>query len=800
MNTTDNMQTPQQSSKEETLVVNETQSTSTQTQLTKNVNDVSTLSIDAMESWLLGLRKMDPYPDQGLRQVLSRNYKINSFPWTTVATQGALLHQGNFPEDLFVVQSTSGTQVNSNLVDKLSSFRYFRSKVHVKITLNATKYHYGVIAVTWLPHYYSTAAGTGNAFPYKNFDMYQACNNNLMLMSASDTSSLEFDIPWITPYQYLDMQKYPTQPTWVSFIGQFQMWNLVPLRNASASGTDEVQVSIQASFVEPEVTGLVPYKYISTCPPAEFTAQTLDMEQLMKTVKGVTAGVQETTKGVSAIIESIPVVEDSISTAIGAFEHFFDKPTSISTSQPVNLALAPDMAAGNGVDYSNKIAMDVVNSVTTDASMFCENKKAMDYLRICRKPSLVHTGSFDSGTPEGEKLFVFPISPMTVHKGTPDYYTPTYLSYVSSAFTYWNGSLKYYIYFAASQFNTARVRLSWLPAEPTTTAPFEFGSGDFVSTVFDITGDKILRVTVPYVKPVWALQTGRMDDIEAPATLIDHVVNGYLCMHVYNPALTTQTTGASTIFYAVFMSAGEDYQLHKPRSVFPLYNAPYTQGPPAEAEPQALDMNKEFGCKFPTLIKGLKQHMHKYVIDGDRTDSSLNTLLHRYSLCFNYSAGSTTIERRVFPLDGSENTPSTASDDWRSFTYFSYLFMFWRGSLRYKFIGQEGSGSGFTIGNGLALLRTKNTFNALTPNADAFNGAVAYNMFYKPAAEIEIPFYDEVAFRPMVPRVLDTTLTKPYFALTRETSTDVGQLLYVAAGDDFTYGVLSAPPILRLST
>lgn len=773
-------------------------------------DDVSKISASSLVGWYhANLKSLNPYPDQELQKVLTRSYKIRSFAWKSNATAGSLLEQIPFPKALFEIQAsvTPTFQVNTNLVDKLSSFKYFRSKVKVSIRINATKFHYGLIGISWLPHYYSVDQGINQEFPYKNYDVFQAMNNNAMLMSANDTSTLQFEIPWITPYQYLDLQRYAdtaTNPSWESFIGQVQIWVLNPLRNVSASGTTEVRVSIQAQFVDPVVTGMVPFKYISTCPASAFTEDfvaQMDQEQMDKSLQSIVAGVRETKKGAQDFISSMPIIPEMASKTIGFLESIgLDKPLSLEAPKMVNFQLAPDFPSGNGLEVSNCLGLDPQNAVSVSSRLFAETPEAMDYLCIARKPSLFSLGSFDSNSTEGALIAIWPVTPSISHLGTPNYFSPTYLAYVSSPFTYWNGSIKYMFYFTASQYSTARVRISWLPSEPTSTAPFIFGSGDFPSKVVDITGDTIAEVVVPYVNPYYALEVGHLED-EAGAVLPPVAFNGYLMLHVYNSPITVETTGDSRIYFSAFIAGGEDFTLHKLKSVYQVYDAPFLTGPPAEDEPeaflenQALIMNEKFSKQFEPLIPGVKFGVHHRIIDGDRLDSSLRTIIHRYSDLTMYTIATSTIIRNMYPLDGAGNTPAT-SDDWRNFQYFSYLYLFWRGSLRYKLLFEDTASS--RSGNGLALLMTENLVSNYIPNDDAFNGAVPYNGQYRPSCEFQVPFYHQVAFQPLIPRVLDPEVTAPKFRITREQCVAQSHL-YVSAGDDFTYGALSAPPLIRIS-
>nr|QDH87618.1 MAG: hypothetical protein H4RhizoLitter211311_000002 [Picornavirales sp.] len=183
----------------------------------------------------------DPYPDQQMKTILSRLYPIDNWAWSGSSTSGTLLISYHFPNALI--------NASTNLQEKLHRFQYLRAAVRVLIRLNATKFHAGKLLVTWVPCY---KKGTTDSNAMQ--DMYSASCNNSVIVSANTTVPVDFIIPWVTPYSYWNMRdSYAT--TAQGLMGYIKVWVLHPLILAGASNTPSCNVTLYASFVDPEVAG-----------------------------------------------------------------------------------------------------------------------------------------------------------------------------------------------------------------------------------------------------------------------------------------------------------------------------------------------------------------------------------------------------------------------------------------------------------------------------------------------------------------------------------------------------------------
>jgi hypothetical protein len=658
--------------------------------------------------------------------------------------------------------------------------------------------------------------------------MYQSSGNSPMLIDASEDKPITSELDWMAPYNFIDLEDYGTHESWHSFIGQYDMHCLHPLQNSAIAGTNSIQVSIFASFKDPVVAGMCERSFITPC-DADYDASPMraqGSEQTEKSLKTLIAGVPTRSQDFIDSLESISI-GSMISGISSVAEGAYDKPTSVSGVQPVQFDFLSDISNTTGMDYCTKMGTSPSSNLST-SPMYFGGKDNMNLIRIAQTPMLVQVGEFDASDSIGHIITKLECAPNFCHMGTigeVDYFNPTYLAYASQPFQFWRGSLKYYIRFACSAFLACRVRVGWIPQE-LVTADFVAMSGEFASKMVSIHGNTDSEVTIPYLQAIEALPVAHFMDVTAGG-LGNKQTNGFLQLSLVEAVCTPSSTGASTrIYYSIWVAAGPDFCLTKPRDGACEYQMPWITSEPVPPLPkgkkkmpkkklrvavlksastsdddnfeemrvQMLDIQAHFGKEFSPLIPA------SYIRSFGRTEGErtidLRAMMHRYDWVYTTNAGNSIVNYDVFPA------PSTLNGStWNQFLYWSYLFMFWRGSIRYKEFYTAGAQANTTRAHasGFWRLATDNSphFGNLTQSPGVYDGSVAYHWEYKPYVAFEVPYYDQVPFRQIVPRILDASLTSPVIQNNRSYgAANAASFILVAAGDDFTLGMLSAPPIM----
>lgn len=188
----------------------------------------------------------DPYPNQGLTQLLTRPYLTQSFPWAGTDAINTKLFQGNYPQDLLAID---------NINEKLNRFKLLRAGVHVEVRLNSTTYHSGKLAIVYSPHYNTTNPSRA----FKQDDMYSECGFlPTITVSAVANETVGFDIPYVGPSSYFDLADDPSSDEFRGFFGMFKIYVLSPLKLVGSTTTPSIVVSIYSNFIDPQVAGFTP--------------------------------------------------------------------------------------------------------------------------------------------------------------------------------------------------------------------------------------------------------------------------------------------------------------------------------------------------------------------------------------------------------------------------------------------------------------------------------------------------------------------------------------------------------------
>lgn len=749
------------------------------------------------------LLSLNPYEPQNLSKVLGRMNKIRDFEWSSADVQGTLAATISLPSDLF--KPPQSTITNVPLLSRLAGYRYFRAAVKLRMTINATLFHSGKLMFVWMPHYRQGVTIERE----KNQTIYQASNNRPLIMDATSNSSLVMDIPWIVPTVWLDLIEYATQVTkWDAYIGTVDMWILHPLENASASAPSpsKVNVSIEAAFVDAEVSGYEPVQLAAPFNSNEHAS--CQMEVFDKTIKGVVAGVKEEASHLRHTVQSIPIVGDAISsTLFPIFDGLgLNKPTSIGSSQMVNLQLAPDFTHGEGLDYSNKLSFDPGNKIATSPSIYSEGDDMMDIYKIARTPSLRLLKTFTSALAQGDIVHTECCDPMlcSPEVSLDGDFAPTYVSYVSFPFHFYSGGLKYFLQFTAPKTVTCKLRLSWTPTEITSTDQFAYLGGEFPSRIVDITGSTQTEFTTPFLSPYPMLPVSNF--IRDTNPVFSNFMNsGFWQLSILNPVITS-TGETATVHLAIWKSAAEDYRLYKPREIMNGFEEGVKEESDDDFAEVQCDIWDTFRKTF-TPILPVNYINHQRVTSGESV-SSLRTLMHRYVYMHSVNGSTVPINYNTVPFPGTLGAGLFPNQHW----YWLQLFYYWKGSLRFKMLNKTNSGAATRAGLGRVVLNTTNTpvvVSVATP-WNTFGGSIPYNTEYKPAIEFEVPWFYPNLFAtvfpinsPISPVPPDARVSIPGFSVFQVQTNGADALVngpgydvFIAVGDDFSMGFLSAPPMV----
>lgn len=534
-----------QSATSSSTIIGETRGTETavdaQTALTSYSDDTNVVHITPPTTIAAPARITDPYPDQGMREVLKRTYRIADVSWTTAGTSGTLLYSAAFPEALFGIP---------NIQEKLKSFRYLKAGVRVSMRVNANGFAGGTLMIGTIPFYDSAASG---AWRHKFWTLAQS---GVTLMSASKADTVEIDIPWIAPFQYRDLRSSDNR----GMIGGLFVYILNPLVFSNSGAPASLSLSIFASFIEPEVAG----PDINGA-PALLAVSKQSGEAMVKSVKNVIAGVARATSTVAGFVKPFTALLPA---------GFLDKPTSLAATLPAAVTPMRGMSNASGLDISAKVALDPEAQISVDDSIFGGSKSRPTWAEILGQPGLILVTSFTQADAADTLITSWPVRPNYARTTGPGLYHPSSLAYFSQFWKRWRGSICYLIHFACPSNVTARVRISFLPNVTAVTAPPENQAGDVMSKVISITGDTSVVIPIEYLGDTYYKLA---QDLSVADTNNTDAI-GRITISVLNEVVSVNTAAVTPIAVTVWMAAGPNFTFSMPDE-FPENWAPdFTAG------------------------------------------------------------------------------------------------------------------------------------------------------------------------------------------------------------------------------
>lgn len=173
------------------------------------------------------------YPMPTLKGFLERPFMVSSGTWSSHTGAGASLFSFSLPRDLFRIAS---------VFSKIKYFTYFRGDFKIGIRINGTKFHYGRIMLSWIPH---TASS-----PHLNIKSL-SCNKHI-IASPSENEIREMVVPFAYPAMYYSLASLGGD-LYNADVGHVVGMVLNPLQEGAA--VSDVNYTVYVSCVDPKLDG-----------------------------------------------------------------------------------------------------------------------------------------------------------------------------------------------------------------------------------------------------------------------------------------------------------------------------------------------------------------------------------------------------------------------------------------------------------------------------------------------------------------------------------------------------------------
>jgi len=528
----------------------------------------------------------------------------NNIPWPATATSGSLLYTVFLPQDLNVNGS-----VPYNILNLMTYHRYgFR----VKVTLTASQFHAGQLAIIASP----LALKTGGSARPANFDSlgYRLSLPHVRLV-AELSNSAEFDIPFsMLESMWSRFSAFDTSAVKLDIVVLNQL-------QAVAAAPQTVYSSVFVSLLAPELHVPVNFNSVST---AFFPNDTIPQGKEVSNSKasdshsqnegaisaltsaaasGAAAIAQAETNPLGAVKSGIDATEKAISGFSSLFAGNFDKPNTGST--PINFIrqTVPNFAlGGNAETNAYELSLYPKTLHAPPFSYFGMSHDCMDIKGCVSLPSLYTSASITESQLPGTLLQTIPIYPTRFNFDNGLFnINPSWMSSISSHFALWRGSIRLHFQAVATRFHSLKLLGVFVPNQhvsiDTTSMSSNSQSPYFtwdIQEKKDIVIDLPFNVNTPFLNnPTIGYAAG----ISTSAASASDSISGTFYLFVLN-TLVGPSDVNNSIAYNIFASAGPDFEVSQLREPGAFYE--YTRYKPAvlldnDTIPQGLDTDVEDG-------------------------------------------------------------------------------------------------------------------------------------------------------------------------------------------------------------
>lgn len=576
---------------------------------------------------------------------------MGSISWNDTAATGTVLHEYQFPRDLFLQKVIN---------DKIQNFRLFRGGIRLTLRLASNRFLYGKLIVSWEPMSHNNPYSANSTQPYV------ASGYPHILVSATASEAAILDIPFISNKRALDLASYLNDE-----IGHVEVTVLNPLVDINGDPAS-AKILVTAQFVNAEA--MIPCSQNIPLPvPRQKTTlhpqSKQNTEASKKSSSGVISSTLEALKPISALLHNVPFVApfasvySSIASPVaGIFKMFgLSKPTTEAIVSLTKINPFSDLSYGKGIDTTMKLSMDPENQISTEPVVGGIPVDEMNLDYIFGTPVMVSSISIAHTD----------LKPQILSHGNT---TSAFVDFISSHMAYASGSYKFKLYITASMFHAARAVI-YLAMESTDLWE------ECYHKVIDIQGDTEVEFTIPYVGATAAYIRTQ----EKP--------NPYVMMQLLSVSVPDATIPAP-IYVNVYKAGGSDFKVGMLTESARLYPNPTTLRDGTsivlQSNPRA-DFNKMFEPLHPSMTGYDQQNL----LYGEHY-TTLREIIHRYHP---YKECSSTEEIR--PYDTLGITYDSGRRAFTGLEFFGLIFKFFRGSIRMKFIPKI---------NEYATMYTHNTF------------------------------------------------------------------------------------------
>lgn len=484
--------------------------------------------------------------DSSLGAFLQRPTVIGTYSWV----MGQPLFEKFNPWALFLN--------DPRVAEKIANFELFRSKLHVKMVISGTSFHYGRALVSYNP--YSGYDGITVERNFLNVDLIQASQKPHFFLNPTNNTGGQLDLPFFWPLNYMSLSNTDRND-----MGEIVIKSMTNLQHAN-EGNDPVTITVYAWASDVVLT--MPTAQ-TTLTAANYTPQSGRMDEYGQGIISAPASAIEQAAGKLTDVPGIGPYARATQIAAGAARemavHFgYSRPPVVSDIQLMKPNPTGNMANTDAADAVHKLSLDSKQEICIDSrTVGLDGEDQMDIKRFAQRESYLTQFTMNANEQPDTLLWNCRVTPNLYDVNGAELH-PTPMAYMAAPFGRWQGSIKYRIQVVKSNFHKGRILVRWDPRAHPATVQYN----TVYSRVIDLAEVDDFEITVGWGQAEPFLSTSAI--AATPALFgTDRLLNdtatrynGVLEINVLNSLVSPSLD--SPIQFNVFVSACEDIKFGVP--------------------------------------------------------------------------------------------------------------------------------------------------------------------------------------------------------------------------------------------
>jgi hypothetical protein len=675
--------------------------------------------------------------------------------WTTLQPIGTTITSYAIPNATY--------SLSHFFVNMLKFMSYFRCDIRIRFQLNSNRFNQGLLLAYFVPlrsrQIVSGAVnGPGSTHLFNTTLLPHA------FLDASQSTDANLIIPWSHICTFFPLNANPSGDfaTLESYLlGTVYVDVLVPLSTAAAAA--------------PIVNYYVYFEPINT----RVHVPTVPRNFISQGLEGVFAGTMATARSIFSAVSNVMSYNfaGAVSDAVGVVDGVkvvldnLDKPLDPVKGRRV-LTIAQSYASLDGIDGSVRLSAGAASTTYHPEEVVGDANAEMYISNLVRLHTIIDISAWTTNDAVGtllETYYVHPFIWTITSVGDDNYlFDASNIAALVGRFCFWRGSIKFIIKIVNTVFHTGRLRIVFVPN--TTIAPSSFAdTASYPQMIFDIREEKEIVFTVPFIsdKP-WKRSYNSVYEVGDAPSFLEEMLGS---IHIYvQTILSAPATVNNAVAIVVMVAGGDDFEVSTlgsyPVSGVEIAKAfsPIGSGALAALEPQ--------GDEVPTSDQQDRDDVVTDVavnelITTDRRIGSFGTLMNGENItslkqvfkrfevfmyegnAVNLDGGNIAFYISVNPLLDAYtvNNSNLVNTDFvftTHLSWFSSMYAFWRGSLRYKFMINFNSPTlaGYHyVFHDPGFYVERLGFNGPALNSGVGNFAAAFESTnIMPCLQVEVPF------------------------------------------------------------